>query len=89
MKSEDSGMKNERKRWLDDPANVRKIYLGLWVVSLGLLALDLFYEKHVHYAAEGLFGFYAFFGFLGFAGLVMSGKLLRRFVMRDEDYYDR
>ena len=82
-------MNDEKERWLDRPENVRRIYVGLWVVSLGLLALDLFYEPHGHYAAEGWFGFFAFFGFLGFVGLVMGGKLLRRFIRRDEDYYDR
>jgi hypothetical protein len=89
MENEESRVRTDRKRWLDDPANVRKVYIGLWVISLVLLALDLVYEKHAHYPAEELFGFYAFFGFLGFAGLVMGGKLLRRFVKRDEDYYDR
>jgi len=82
-------MDNEPKRWLDQPDNVRKIYVGLWIVALGLLAFDLFYDPHGHFAAENWFGFFSVFGFLGFVGLVMGGKLLRRFIRRDEDYYDR
>jgi len=82
-------MKPEKRYWLDDPANVRKIYIGLWIVCLGLLALDLLYEKHTHFAAEEWTGFFAVFGFVAFIGLVMGGRLLRRFVRRDEDYYER
>ena len=54
-----------------------------------LLFADLFYDKHPHFAFEGWFGFYAFFGFVAFFLIVLSGKPLRRLLMRDEDYYDR
>lgn len=61
---------------------------ALLAVCLLLLATDLFYDKHPHFAFEGWFGFYAFFGFLAYAGIVSAAKLLRRAVMRDEDYYE-
>ncbi len=85
----------ERKRWLDDPGNVRKVIRALFVVCGVLLAIDLLdlagvlYHKHVHYGFEKLFGFYAFYGFLGSVGLVLLAKAMRKVLMRDEDYYDR
>jgi hypothetical protein len=82
-------MKTEKRYWLDDRRNVRKVYVGLWIVSLVLLGIDLVYTKKVEFAVEGLFGFVAFFGFVGFAGLVFGGRLLRTLVKRDEDYYER
>jgi hypothetical protein len=81
-------VENEKRYWLDDPANVRKVYIGLWVVCIVVALLDLFYTKHAHYPSEEFFAFHAAFGFVGFAGLVFAGKLLRKVVMRDEDYYD-
>lgn len=82
-------MEPEKKYWLDDPANVRKVYIGLWVACIVLLLVDLIHHRHGHYGFEEITGFFAFFGFLACAGLIMASKGLRRIVMRDEDYYDR
>ena len=79
---------DEKKYWLDDPANTRKVYVGLWVVCILLAALDLFYDNHGHYDFEELPGFSAVFGFVACVGLVLASKGLRRIVMRDEDFYD-
>ena len=61
---------------------------GLAVICALLLIADAFYEKVTHYAWEQAPGFYALFGFLSCVGLVLVAKGLRRFLMRDEDYYD-
>ena len=82
-------MEPEKKYWLDDPANVRKLYYGLWALCILLLLADLFYQKHVHYAFEEWFGFSAIFGFLACVGLVFASIGLRKIVKRDEDFYDR
>ena len=69
--------------------NVRRIIIGLYVVS-GLLALiDLLPYKHSHFAIEDSFAFYGLYGFVGCVTLVLLAKLLRKFVMRSEDYYER
>ncbi|MEQ8321450.1 MAG: hypothetical protein RH946_14370 [Rhodospirillales bacterium] len=78
-----------KKYWLDDPRNVRKIIIALIVVCAGLLIVDVLYEKHPHFAAEEWFGFYAIFGFVMCVGLVLVAKLMRVFLMRDEEYYDK
>jgi hypothetical protein len=77
----------DKKYWLDDPKNVRKIVYALVVVCVLLVLLDLFYDKHAHFDAENWFGFYGFYGFVCCVGLVLAAKELRRLVMRREDYY--
>jgi hypothetical protein len=45
-------------------------------------------HRHVEHPWEGFFAFYALWGFVGIVVLVLLSKLLRRIVMRPEDYYD-
>lgn len=77
------------RHWLDDPSNVKKIVRALFVVCGLLFVADAFYEKHSHFEAENIFGFYAIYGFVMCVALVLAAKVLRIFLMRDEDYYDR
>jgi hypothetical protein len=90
----------EPPRWLDDFANVRKVYLALWAVCLLLLvggevllvrahrAAAAAGTEHHGFAFERWPGFYALFGFVACVALVLSAKELRKLVMRPEDYYD-
>lgn len=82
--SADSG----RKYWLDDPKNVDKIYWGVILVCAALFLADALYEKHPQFAIEKVFGFYGLYGFVACVGLVLAAKELRRWLMRDEDYYE-
>ncbi len=75
-------------RTLDDPRTVRLIVGALVVACAILLLADLAYHKHTHFSFEGWFGFFPLFGFAAYCFIVASAKLLRRIVMRDEDYYD-
>lgn len=77
------------KGWFDDKRNVRKIVWALVIVCAGLFAADGFYHKHPYFAVEGFFGFYAIYGFVMCVGLVLGAKVMRKFLMRDEDYYDK
>lgn len=79
----------ERKYWLDDSRNIRKIYSGLWIFSAVLVTADLFYEKHVEFPIERLVGFFGLYGFVSCVLLVLAAKQLRKIVGRDENYYDR
>ena len=75
--------------WLDDMRNVRKIVWALVIVCAGLFVADAFYHKHSYFSAESWFGFYALYGFFMCVGLVLAAKVIRIFLMRDEDYYDK
>ncbi len=80
---------DEKRYWLDDPGNVSKIYLGLWIACLLLIGADLLYHKHAEFWFEEVFGFFAIFGFASYAFIVLSAKQLRKVLKREEDYYDR
>jgi hypothetical protein len=44
-------------------------------------------HKHGHFGFEKVPAFHALYGFAGFVFLVLAARVLRLFVMRDEDYY--
>ncbi len=77
-----------KRYWLDRPGNVNKL-IGLLVLICALLTLtDLLYHKHTEFGFEGWFGFFAWYGFLAYCLIVLSARLLRRWLRRGEDYYD-
>ena len=79
---------SKKKYWLDEDRNVRKLYISLWVVGGLLLLGDFIIHRHEYISEAGWFGFYGFYGFVGCVILVLAAKLLRKLVMRNEDYYD-
>lgn len=87
-------MEPEKKRFLDDPDNVTRLWRGfvvacVLVASLDLLGLlDFIWHRHVYLFIEGLPGFYPLWGFVGIGLLIVLAKQLRTVVMRPEDYYD-
>ncbi len=85
--------KTGRKYWLDDSRNVNRILHGLIVVNILWFAADFLYTKNAAFNVignwvDGGIGFYPIYGFVGAFGLVLAAKLLRRFLIRPEDYYD-
>jgi hypothetical protein len=81
-------MDDEKKYWLDEPNNVKKIFWAVCLLCAVVFVADAFYHKHVHFGAEGWFGFYGIFGFVACVGLVLAAKVLRKILIRAEDYYD-
>jgi quinol-cytochrome oxidoreductase complex cytochrome b subunit len=51
---------------------------------------NLLFEEHRHeyHDLEGLLGFYLWYAFGGIVLLVVIAKVLRRILMRPENYYD-
>ena len=78
-----------KRYWLDDMRNVHKLFWALVVVCALLFLSDAFYHKHVVFGFENWFGFFGLFGFFVSFALVLAARELRKFLMRDEDYYDR
>lgn len=74
--------------WLDQPKNVARLYRGLWIFGGLLVLADLVVHRHAEAGFDGVFGFYSLYGFIACVALVLAAKLLRRGVMRREDYYD-
>ncbi len=80
-------MSDGKKHLFDDPRNVRRVIRGLLVLCAILLGLDLVLHRHVDHPWEAMVGFYAVYGFVGCVVLVLLAKVLRRVVMRGEDFY--
>ncbi len=74
--------------WLDDPRNVDRLLRVFYVLCALTIAAELLIHKHAEHPAESWFGFHGLYGFAGIVVLVLLSKLLRRLVMRSEDYYD-
>ena len=74
--------------WIERKTTIRGILYGLFIICIALFVADAFYHKHISFEMQSLFGFYAVFGFFMCVGLVLAAKVLRLFLMRDEDYYD-
>ena len=79
----------ERRRWLDDPGNVTRLYRSLWVVGIVLVLLDAVVHRHEELAFAATPAFYATYGFFACVLLVLAAKALRRVLKRPEDYYER
>jgi hypothetical protein len=78
----------ERERFLDRQSNVDRLLWGFTLVGILVLAVDFFFHRHVLHSWEHLWGFYGIFGAVGIIVLVQLSKVLRKLVMRDEDYYE-
>ena len=74
--------------WIERKTTIKGILYGLFIICFALFVADAFYHKHIVFEVQSLFGFYAIFGFFMCVGLVLAAKVLRLFLMRDEDYYD-
>jgi hypothetical protein len=79
---------NDHQKPSVSPQAVRRIVLALFAVCAICVALDFTYTKHGHYAFENIPGFHAAYGFVSCVLLVIAATFMRRFVKRDEDYYD-
>ncbi len=72
----------------DNPKNVKRLRLFFYIALAAVLVAELFIEKHHGFEVEHFFGFYAVYGFISYVFLIFAAKLLRKIVMRKEDYYD-
>jgi hypothetical protein len=79
----------------DNPRNVTRVVRLLFASCFVLLVLDLVIHRHDSFhegvfTQEAWFGFYPVYGFVACVLLVVAAKeVMRRLLMRDEDYYDK
>ena len=82
--------KKKKKYWLDEAKNVDKVWYAVIAICAVTVICDFFYHKHVIYPAEDFIpGMYGWYAFIACVFLVLSAKILRKIVMRSEDYYDK
>ena len=84
----DVDRQEEKQYLLDNPRNVAWLLRGFYAVCALLFVLDFIIHRHTVHEWEQLPGFYAIFGFVAFVMLVLVAKLMRKLLMRKEDYYD-
>ncbi len=73
--------------WLDNMANVHRLFYCLAALCVILFLSDLVYQRHGIFEFEHFWGFYAIYGFCAFTFIIFAAKGLRRLVKRDERYY--
>ena len=72
----------------DNPKNIRRLQMGFFVALVLVLIAESFVDMHGQFSVEHFYGFYAVYGFLSYVSLIFISKLLRKIIMRKEDYYD-
>lgn len=78
----------EKHGWFDKKENLI-LFLRIFYVSLGLLVIaDFFVDKHPYFGFDGAPSFSAAYGFISCVLLVLVARVLRTFLMKDENHYD-
>lgn len=77
------------KHWLDDPANVKKLWRGFLAVLALTVIAGAFVDLHPHFEIEKWFGFYAIYGFLACFLMIVGAKALGLFLKKPDSYYAR
>ncbi len=72
----------------DNPKNVKRLRFVFFIALAVVLVAEAFVDMHGEFSVEHFYGFYAVYGFISYVFLIFAAKLLRRLVMRKEDYYD-
>lgn len=82
-------MSDNKTHFFDNPANVRRFIRGFFVICVLLLLADFFVPKHGDFYWEDVPQFYAAYGLVACIVLVLVSKyVLRKLVIRSENYYD-
>lgn len=82
-------MNSEKPGFFDRSENIKWMLRIFYAICALLVALDFVISRYSYYDIEALPGFYPVYGFVGCVLLVQVAKLIRHFLMRDEDYYER
>lgn len=79
---------NDKKHMFDDPKNVQRLIYGFYGICVLLVVAVFIVHRHTSLDLEKIPAFYAIYGFSAYVLLVVLSNLLRKLVMRGENYYD-
>ena len=68
---------------------LKAILIVFGVLCVGLFIIDFFVERYTYFEVEGLYNFYSIYGFVMFSIIIFGSRLLRFFLERPENYYDK
>ena len=80
--------KDQKIYLFDKPENVKRLLNGFYVVCVILVIADFIIHRHTTMEWEKIPAFYAMYGFVACVLLVVLAKIMRKILMRKEDYYD-
>ena len=72
----------------DNPKNVQRLLYGFYAICALLVIADFIIHRHMTMEWEKIPAFYAIYGFTACVLLVVVAKLMRKVLMRKENYYD-
>ena len=79
---------DNKKHLFDNPRNVERLLKGFYVICIILVIADFIIHRHTTMGWEKIPAFYAIYGFIACVVLVVIAKLMRKVIMRKENYYD-
>lgn len=79
---------DQKKHLFDNPRNVERLLKGFYAICILLVIADFIIHRHTTMVWEKIPAFYAIYGFTACVVLVIVAKLMRKVVMRKENYYD-
>jgi len=84
----DENKKDEKVYFFDKPENVKRVLNIFYSLCVILVLADFVVHRHIGLVWENIPAFYAIYGFVACVALVVVAKLIRKVVMRKEDYYN-
>ena len=90
-KSKSENMNDEQDEkiyFFDKPENVKRVLNVFYTLCVILVLADFVVHRHIGLVWENIPAFYAIYGFVACVALVVVAKLIRKVVMRNEDYYN-
>lgn len=75
--------------FFDNPKTINRFLIGFYISLVLLLGYDFFVHKHDDIKIGNAPEFYAVYGFVSCVMLIFIAKILRLFIKRDENYYDK
>ena len=89
MSSENMNDKQDDKIYFfDKPENIKRVLNIFYSLCVILVLADFVIHRHIGLVWENIPAFYAIYGFVACVALVVVAKLIRKVVMRKEDYYN-
>ena len=76
-------------RYFEKVARLRVVLFSFLLLCAGLFCVDFLVERHAYFDVEAYFNFYSIYGFVMFSIIIFGSRVLRFFLMRKEDYYEK
>jgi hypothetical protein len=75
--------------FFDNPRNITWMMRIFYTICILLVVADFVVHRHIYLSYDEIPAFYAMYGFVACVVLVILATAMRKFVMRDERFYDK